>query len=175
MGWKNLKERFRIGHIVQVTDRGICIGSPYIHDIIVVGADGLIRKRYADHNTYAVNEDLLRYQREMDADPKAVRKAIEEPDTFKQSLTVWTYQDGRIVEKQCEEYGWPNLTHDGQIMYENTYSPDRSKVIEWARKNAAAGREWAVEHLEETRQKLKKAEEMLAESDAEIASLAAMG
>jgi hypothetical protein len=88
---------------------------------------------------------------------------------------VWTYQDGRIVEKQCEEYGWPNLTHDGQIMYENTYSPDRSKVIEWARKNAAAGREWAVEHLEETRQKLKKAEEMLAESDAEIASLAAMG
>ena len=30
MGWKNIKEHYRIGHTVHVTDKGICIGSPYI-------------------------------------------------------------------------------------------------------------------------------------------------
>lgn len=30
MGFKNLKEHYRIKHIVQVTDAGICIGSPWL-------------------------------------------------------------------------------------------------------------------------------------------------
>jgi len=37
MGWKNIKEHYRINHYVQVTEQGICIGSPYIHNIIVIG------------------------------------------------------------------------------------------------------------------------------------------
>jgi len=27
--------------------------------------------------------------------------------------------------------GWPNVTHDGDLMYANTYSTDKGKVIEW--------------------------------------------
>ena len=45
MGWKNIKEHYRIGHAVQVTDAGICIGSPYIHNIIIIGVDGTLKKR----------------------------------------------------------------------------------------------------------------------------------
>lgn len=30
MGWKNVKEHYQIGHIVCVTSKGLCIGSPYV-------------------------------------------------------------------------------------------------------------------------------------------------
>jgi len=45
MGWKNVKEHYRIGHSVQVTEQGVCIGSPYVHNLIVVGLDGRFVKR----------------------------------------------------------------------------------------------------------------------------------
>lgn len=30
--------------------------------------------------------------------------------------------------KLCEEYGWPNTTHSGEIMYENTYFRTRGEA-----------------------------------------------
>lgn len=135
MGWKNLKERYNIGHIVQVTKAGICIGSGYIHDLLVVEHDGRVVKRYERPE---VNEDLARYQAEFDADPEALRLAVTTPDTFAVSLPVFTYDGGTIVEEACEEYGWPNVTHAGHVMYENGYSKDKATVVKWAKKNAAA-------------------------------------
>lgn len=132
MGWKNVKEHYRIGHTVQVTDKGICIGSLYIHDLIVVGLDGKTICRY-DENS---NKDLHRYQQEFDADPAMLRHLIETPDVFATSTPVYTYKGGDIIEKQCETPGWPNITHDGEIMYKNLFSEDRATVISWARQNA---------------------------------------
>ena len=44
MGWKNVKEHYRIGHSVHVTEKGICIGSSYIPDIIIIAPDGTIER-----------------------------------------------------------------------------------------------------------------------------------
>jgi hypothetical protein len=57
MGWKTLKEHFDIEHFVQVTKKGICIGSGFVHDLVTIdpktGAlqenqtfHGLIREKY---------------------------------------------------------------------------------------------------------------------------------
>ncbi|MGZ8220078.1 MAG: hypothetical protein ACXWT0_00370 [Methylobacter sp.] len=132
MGWKNVKEHYRIGHYVQVTDEGICIGSGYVHNIIVIGLDGAIKKRYDSGG----NDDLLRYQREIDADPRALIKLIQSPDAFTDSVLVYTYNGGDIIEKQCETPGWPNVTHDGDMMYDNAFSTDKAIVIEWAKVSA---------------------------------------
>lgn len=131
MGWKNVKDHYRIEHIVQVTEKGICIGSPYIHDIIVIGMDGKLCRRYED----GANKNLLRYQSEMEADLAKLQDLIAKPDTFEKSVTVYTYDDG-IIEKQCEEPGWPNVTYDGRLMYENTFSVDKDQVIAWAKRSA---------------------------------------
>lgn len=41
MGWKNIKDHYRIGHIVAIYgEKGICIGSQYVHDLLMVGSDG---------------------------------------------------------------------------------------------------------------------------------------
>ena len=155
MGWKNVKEYYRIEHAVQVTNKGICIGSPYIHDLIVISLQGEVVVPYRD--SPPVSADLARYQREIDADPAKLRELVLQPDTFTESLSVYTFHNGEIVEKQCEVYGWPNVTHDGEMMYENRFSPDRDEVIRWARKDNQIARKWAWERITQLEAELSSA------------------
>lgn len=168
MGWKNVKEHYRIGHLVQVSDKGICIGSPYIHDLIVIGFDGSFVKKYDGR----VNDDLRRYQSEMLADMAKLKELVESPDVFEKSVTIWTYEDGDIIEKQCEIPEWPNVTHDGKMIYENTFSTDRSKVIEWAKHNAYLWHNRYVEAVEEAKQRVVELQAELAEAKFAIEKLA---
>lgn len=169
MGWKKVKGHYRIGHIVQVTEKGICIGSGYIHDIIVVGLDGHIVK--GDEHSMR-NDELARYQSEMMLDPQKLRELVTAEDEFAVSLPVYTYDGAAIVEKRCEEYGWPNVTHDGAIMYENTFSPDRDRVVEWAKSNCLAAIRNAREWLDRCQAEVKTADERLA---GYLANAAALG
>ena len=185
MGWKTFKEHYRIGHYVQVTewsaahasrwrkdyptDKVICIGSPYIHDIIVIGLDGAIIKGDDGRS----NEDLKRYMAEMKADPAKLREVVLAQDTFAASIPVHTYSGGKIIEKRCEVLGWPNVTHDGDMMYENTFSADKSVVVKWAKRNAAAGIRWQLERIDEIKQNLAEVCGQLEESVADFAKLEA--
>ena len=121
MGWKTVKEHYQIKHHVCVGEAGICIGSGYISDILVISLEGVLIKRYEDRS----NNQLSEYQRRMDADPALLKRLVQTSDTFAISIPVYTYNDGTIIEKRCEAPGWPNVTHDGDMMYENRYSTDR--------------------------------------------------
>lgn len=121
MGIKALVDRYRIEHIVQREDNGdILIGSPYISAIIRISKEGKILKRYGDGRT---NEDLQRYQKEMDEDEPTgeLKRLIDLPDTFGELTPIYTYKGGNIVKKYCEKPGWPNITTDGELIYENTF------------------------------------------------------
>lgn len=169
MGWKTLKEHYRIGHYVHVTSEGICIGSPYIHNLMIVGLDGVIKKPYDGTG----NEDLKRYQSEMEADPAKLREVVMAADTFKESIPVYTYEGPLIIEKRCEKPGWPNVTHDGAMMYENTFSTDRNKVIERARSTAKAEVRWASQMVDQCQKELSEARARLEKSNETLAMLEA--
>lgn len=124
MGWKNVKEHYRVGHNVKVEECGICIGTGLSSALIVINQDGLISKRYDGQNA-----DLNRYQNEMDANPAKLIELVTSPDQFGPLTTVYTYTDEGIVEKSCEVLGWPNVTTDGEVMYENTFSTDRDAIV----------------------------------------------
>jgi hypothetical protein len=133
MGWKNVKERFNIDYIVAVEDGKILIGTPYIHDIASIDmATGAVSDKKGWHFIKEHCPDLLFAT---DAEMLAL---INEPDTFSQSLPVYTYEGGEILEKQCEEYGWPNITHDGMVMYNNNFFKEKDDAIETAIRNARA-------------------------------------
>jgi len=168
MGHKKLKEHYRIGHTVCVTDKGICIGSPYIHDLIVISPDGKIIKADDGHN-----KDLKRYTDEMKADPEKLREIVEAQDVFEADIPVYTYDGGEIIEKLCEKPGWPNVTHDGDMMYENTYSTDKCLVVKWAKTNAALGVQRKQERVEESKAELVKFEVLVKESQSDLAKLEA--
>ena len=143
MGWKTLKDHYRIGHYVQVTSNGICIGSPYIHDLIVIGMDGTIIKAFDVRS----NEDLKRYMQEFRDDPVKLLDTIQARDVFTASIPVYTYQGAEIVEKKCEQLGWPNVTHDGDMMYENSFSADKAQAVKWAKENAQSEIKWRIEKI----------------------------
>lgn len=155
MGWKRFKEHYRIGHAVHVTKSGVCIASAYASELIVVDSDGRISKRYGTDG-WGKNKDLLRYQKEIDADPELCRQLLHKPDEFSQSLPVWTFNGGEIIEKQCEEYGWPNCTHDGEMMYDNRHFKTREEAVEKAIREAEAGVRLSMDRVRDDTDRLNK-------------------
>lgn len=156
MGWKTLKQHFGIEHIVQVTEKGsICIGSGYIHNLVEIdpktgkvhGDDGFLRQRYPELLVTA---------------PAEIVKLIEAQDVFGASVPVFTYRESEIIEKRCEEPGWPNVTHDGCVMYENTFSTDKAKVIQWAHRSAELRVKYTKEQISRVESDLAALQKQLA-------------
>lgn len=126
MGYKTVKEHYGIKHIVAIYEeresegKCICIGSPLCHNLIVIRiSDAKVTRRYSGNsNEYLpkYNEALLR-----DQENGILRKLIDKEDVFDKSLPVYTINDYHVVKEYCEEYGWPNVTHAGNMMYDNTY------------------------------------------------------
>ncbi len=169
MGWKTVKEHYRIDHSVHVTDEGMCIGSPFVHDLIVINDEGGLKLSSVVRRTG--NDKLSRYVREMESDPGKLQWLMREADTFEVSVTVYTYVGGEIVERQCEEPGWPNCTHDGQMMYGNTFSTDKSKIVRRAKEEASIGIRWSRETVEDLRKQLSKARERVTKCVSELKKL----
>lgn len=150
MGWKNVKEHYDIKHIVQVGVRreygdGPCImiGSPFISDIIVIRvSDGKILKPYNDRSSLV----LKTLQQRLDEDEKngVLKALIDSEDTFGRLLPVYCIDDGRnIVKMWCERYGYPNVTTEGMLMYENTfYSQLRAARYHLMRRSRINWRLW---------------------------------
>jgi hypothetical protein len=168
MGFKALKQFYRIGHSVHVTDEGICIGSPYVHNLIVIGLDGVLKKR---HDREGSNDDLDRYMREFDEDPVRLKRIVAAPDAFDRSLPVFTWKGGEIVEAACEEYGWPNVTHQGRMMYENTFFKEKADAVRAAKEDAAAGVKWRLEAVARSERELADQRRELDLSEANLAKL----
>jgi hypothetical protein len=169
MGWKAVKEHYQINHIVHMRGHNLCIGSGYISDIIVVSPSGEILKRYE----WGSNDDLGRYQREIEADPAKFRELLEASDTFTDSVTVYTYCDAEIQEKLCEAPGWPNVTHDGRLMYDNTFSTDKGKIVARAKEEAMLGVRFVNEKIERIEKDLNEARADRSDLEHQVARLAA--
>lgn len=170
MSWKNIKDHYRIGHTVQIREGRICIGTGYVSDLIRVSFQGEVSWGNLGPSK---NDDLARYYAEMTADLGKLRELIDSPDTFAASLPVYTYDGGKILEKQCEAYGYPNITHDGLLQYENTFSADRTEVVEWAKRNARYGIESGDRRREEIKEDAAKVEEWRTRYVEDLATLEA--
>jgi len=148
MGVKNLKEHYNIKYIVQVYDnidkpKTVCIGSAYVHDLIELSMDGKIIKVNSIVKRNRHDEAIVKILDRLEADgPDLVAKLINESDIFKDLKPVYIYERGRIYKKYCEEFGWPNCTTDGMLMYENTSFAVREDAWKYAKKSTKLDYEW---------------------------------
>lgn len=167
MGWKNIKERFSIEHIVCVEGGRLRVGSGYVRGLIEIDmSTGVVVVNPTFPDMKQKYPDLFA------ASPEEVRALISAPDSFERSLPVYAYRGAEIIEKACEEYGWPHATHDGEVQYDNSHSPDRAKVVAWAKQSAAAEVKWLAERLERARQEVREIEERLKEAQGTAEQLA---
>ena len=167
MGWKALKDAFDIKHCVAVDQNHIIIGSGYISDIV---------KIHKETGRVVVNSSFPSFLREKyplleKASPDELLALINAEDVFTSSIPVYTYEGAEIIEKLCEEPGYPNVTHDGQIMYQNTFSTDKDQVVAWAKRSAFLYAKNLDRHINEREQELTKTREKLTAAKSDIASL----
>ena len=155
MGWKAVKEHYRIVHIVHVRGGKVMIGSPYITEMFVLNGDG----SFSTCRSIRGNEggDIGRYIEEFQADPSKLASLIEQEDTYGDSKVVYSANNGKIVEQMCEEFGFPNVTNDGELMYENTHFMTREEAARSGLRNIRARVENANRHVAEMREKLAEA------------------
>jgi hypothetical protein len=167
MGWKNVKDHYQIDALVSVTENGICIGSPLIQEVIVIDWGGTLIKK----SGWLGGNKYQRYQEALEADQENLRQLIHAPDQFETSITVYTFKGDEIIERQAEAAGYPNVTHDGELMSDNEFTTDKQRAIRWAKEYAASnieGRKNFVAHCEK---ELQKAKDNLATAISNQASL----
>lgn len=155
MGWKRIKEYFDIEHIVQVQGEEILIGSPYSSRLLAIK----ISTGEVFNNSVFKNFGEENYPRLMSASKEKILSLINEKDSFSDSLVVYTYEDDKILKKFCEEYGYPNITHDGCIMYENSFFENKEDAIKKAKKvneQDIRGHKEFIESLEKDLNKVKE-------------------
>ncbi len=151
MGWKALVKHFNIDAQVAIWENTLVIGTGYVSDLATLD---LTNGRLSENSTFPGfieknAPDLLK------ASPEERLAQWQKPDQFTQNITVYTYSDdGEILEKLCEVEGYPNLTHDGCLMYVNRFSSDLDQVVEWARSNANARVEMAERDVASCESKL---------------------
>lgn len=167
MGWKSLRDHYEITHLLQVTGSGIVIGSPCIPDILTI-----------DTNTGEVRVDSIQpgfltdnYPSLEAASPNEILICLAEKDQFEQSIPVFTYEGADIRDLFCEKPGYPNLTHDGFLMYENMFSTDRDTVVKWALDSAIGEVDRAKRDVSNCRTQLANAEARLAQHERVLAKL----
>ena len=163
MGWKRVKDHYQIGYLVHANDKGeVIIGSFHIPRAIIISRNGRITVLYEPSK----NSEMALLIERLSAEPEVLAALVQDEDSFAVNLPVYTYRGGALVELKCEALGYPNVTHDGQIQYENTHSADISQVVRWAKECALLRRKSLVEQRARLARKL-------AEADVEIAAAAA--
>ena len=152
MGWKTFKNQFGINHIVQRTKEGILIGSSYVGRLAIVSEEtGEIK-----HNVAFPQFIKETYPSLHNATKEEILLSLNTSDVFSTSILVYTYEEDMILEKYCEELGYPNITHDGCLMYVNKYSTSKSKIVKIAKQQAQLHVEYSQEGVNEAHQELLK-------------------
>jgi hypothetical protein len=117
-----------------------------VHDLIRISFDGKLTKLW---NSWSDNDQLNRYVVELKADEATgeLKRLCQCKDTFGEVFPIYTFMDGRIVKKWCETYGWPNVTTDGAIMYENTFFETYEKAYAFLLKETRSGLKYSTRHF----------------------------
>lgn len=151
MGWKTFKEKFGIdNHIVFIEEGKLLVGSQFIRDLITVDLEtGLVSGDGRDCMLLHQKYPALR-----DASPEEVLAALNADDIFSASIKVYSYEPGKIREHFCEVPGWPNVTHDGEMMYQYRHSTEKELVISWAKQDVQRRSQNSRDAIEQLQQKI---------------------
>ena len=131
----------------QVADHGeyVAVGSALCHNLISVNK-ATLEMAYA-LDTFGKGRDALGNVELVAIWDKLheliasgdIQDIIEGQDDIANPLPVYTADDGQIIESTTDAYGWPNVTADGKMMYDNTYFKTKKEAVEYGIIDLAAG------------------------------------
>lgn len=161
MGWKILKQHFGIGHIVQIRDGKLLIGSPYVSELASILKTGeLVLNKIFEKSFREEYPNLVK------ASPEYLKDLLDQEDTFERSIPIYTYKGLHILKKQCEGTEYPSVTHDG-VLIDGDFSESIDGVIELAQLNRTRRINGVLERIDEVDQDLQSCRHRLAELEAQ--------
>ncbi len=168
MGWKAIRDHYRIKHIVHMDGDDLLIGGAYVSEIIRVTPDGAVHEK---GTMRPLDGDLARYVREIRDDAARYRELLASKDVFAASVPVYGWSGARIVEDFCEEYGWPNVTHSGALMWHGRFFVERDDAVRRAVAGAIGRISSLGESVAELEGRLTERKAMLAGVQADLNEL----
>lgn len=157
MGWKTIKEHYKIEHIVHVVKGLFCIGSHMVSDLVTLDAKGsLVREAIG---SWSDNRFPWISQIKEDSKSGKFKELAEAPDSFGELMDVFTHSERQIIKKQCEKdaYGYPHCCTDGQLMYENTFFKTESAAKKSLTYDCAS---WLISISEQMGQRIEELEDL---------------
>lgn len=169
---KTLKQILNTKRPVADHGKYIAVGSYLCHNLIAVDKETL-------KITYALDsmrEGKASLQRKDDSELLDIWNKLEElissgniqeiingADTAENPITVYSFDENKceIVESFCEALGYPNVTLDGEMMYNNTHFASREDSVKKAIENAEAGVRLTLRCISEKESDILRLQEML--------------
>lgn len=153
------------GYIINNNDDYIAVGSPLCHDLISVNKKTL-KLRYAldtwheGRNSLRSEELLFIWDKLQELiNNGEIKNIIEGQDEIENPLPVFTVRDGKVVKSFTDQYGWPNITIDGDEMYDNTWFKTELEAIKYGIQEYKAGMNMVQRTIDERRKELREFEE----------------
>lgn len=153
------------GYIINNNDDYIAVGSPLCHDLISVNKKTL-KLRYAldtwheGRNSLRSEELLFIWDKLQELiNNGEIKNIIEGQDEIENPLPVFTVRDGKVVKSFTDQYGWPNITIDGDEMYDNTWFKTELEAIKYGIQEYKAGMDIVQRTIDERRKELREFEE----------------
>ena len=125
-------------YIVCQNKTNICIGSPYISELIKINKKTLklscaeIYSENGEPNFIIPELNEIYYKLKKLVDLGQIQEYLNGDDEIENKLPVYKEEDGEIIKTYTDAYGYPNLTIDGYLMYDNLYFKDKKLCKEYA-------------------------------------------
>jgi hypothetical protein len=166
-------------YTIQQDGEKICIGGAYCNDLISVNMETLEIKTasHIDGGRAGLRHDelVMIWDKLIELIKNGeIKDIIEGKDEIANPLAVYTVQDGELKECITDEYGWPNVTDDGFLMYENQYFRTKEAAIQRGIEDLECQIISSKELIDEYVDKLKKRKDLIKESEKRMRELKEM-
>lgn len=162
MGVHRVKEHFGIHHTVHMEDGKLLIGSDYIRDILIFSVDGeLLQGR----------QNFDEYVKEIAGDRESFKTLLALPDDETGTVSVFSHNNGRVIEQKTYALGWPHVTLCGERMYNNTHFASPQEAAQHGVESMAYRVQHDREQESRLREQLKECQDRKKESQLAIQTL----
>lgn len=135
-------------YIVADFGEYISVGSPLCHDLIKIDKKSL-KMTYALDTFHkgrealtgdSKKEILIIWDKLQELiDNKGILEIINGNDELTNPLPVYSIRNGELLESSTDCYGWPNVTIEGFLMYDNTWFRTKQEAVSFGIRDCTAG------------------------------------
>lgn len=158
-----LKKILETERTVHWSDGKVCIASSLCHDIISYNPETKVLRYALDafgkgrESIRSEELELIWDKMEKVISDGTINEIINGNDEIENPIPVFEAHYGEVFEELTDKIGWPNVTHTGKIMYNNTHFATREEAVRVSIKEAECAINNRLEMVEEYKSKLEKA------------------